>query len=365
MIFDINQHSKINPNFDHTADPWLINISSTSIPSNIHNILRLGPDFSNSFFQNKKTQIFELIKDFENHAYKIPHDSVDEIRHILINQSRSYLSNRKKISPFDVFIHNSFPDTKTFLKNNPELFVSRADKGNVTVIATQKEYKESMKKIFADTNTYSLIDINPFKMVHRRIFNLLNGWRLKNYLNPSIKRKDILTENTNLSRAYGLYRIHKEGLHLRIIISCIDSPLSFISDFYKDILTSACPTPNHVVKNSFQFKNKIININIRDGYNMVCYDIVNMFNNIPANLVQISIKKRWSKIKKFTNLPQKEFLKGLEILLNSLFFQFDNKYYQQISGLPMGLSLSPILADIVIQDLENNILDEFKNDILS
>ena len=34
-IFDINQHSKLNKNFDFNSDPWLINISSTPIPTNV------------------------------------------------------------------------------------------------------------------------------------------------------------------------------------------------------------------------------------------------------------------------------------------------------------------------------------------
>ena len=364
-IFGINQHSKFNQNFDFNSDPWLINISSTPIPTNVHNFLRLGQDFSNASFQNKKTQIFELVKDFENHSYKIPYDVVDEIRHIVINQSRSFLSNRQKTSPFDNFIYNNILETKSFLKNNPDIFVSRADKGNVSVVASKKEYINSMKKIFENINTYLQLDSNPVITVQNRIFNLLNGWRNKKYLNPSIERKQILTDNTNLPRAYGLYKIHKNGFPLRTIISCIDSPLSFISNLYKDILTAACPHPSNVVKNSYEFKNKIKDTTIPKNYNMVSYDIFNMFNNIPLDLVKISIIKRWSLIEKFTNLPQKEFLKGLEVIMNSLYFQFDNKYYQQINGLPMGLSLSPILADLVIQDIEEIVLNTFKTDIIS
>ena len=39
--------------------------------------------------------------------------------------------------------------------------------------------------------------------------------------------------------------------------------------------------------------------------------------------------------------------------MDSLHFQFDTKYYQQITELPIGLSFSPILADLVLQDLED------------
>ena len=90
-----------------------------------------------------------------------------------------------------------------------------------------------------------------------------------------------------------------------------------------------------------------------------------MFNNIPFVLVKDSIKKRWPQIKNFTKLSEKEFIKGLEVLMNSLYFQFDNKFYRQTSGLPMGLSLSPILADLVIQDLEQKVLETYNSNILS
>ena len=58
-----------------------------------------------------------------------------------------------------------------------------------------------------------------------------------------------------------------------------------------------------------------------------------------------------------------EFLKGLEVLMNSLYFQFDKLFYQQIDGMSIGLSVSPILADIVLQDLESDYLLRYENSI--
>ena len=58
-----------------------------------------------------------------------------------------------------------------------------------------------------------------------------------------------------------------------------------------------------------------------------------------------------------------EFLKGLEVLMNSLYFQFNELFYQQIDGMPIGLSVSPILADIVLQDLESDYLLRYKKSI--
>ena len=42
--------------------------------------------------------------------------------------------------------------------------------------------------------------------------------------------------------------------------------------------------------------------------------------------------------------------------MDSIYFKFDNKYYKQIFGTPMGSPISPIIAVIVMQDLEYEVL---------
>ena len=51
------------------------------------------------------------------------------------------------------------------------------------------------------------------------------------------------------------------------------------------------------------------------------------------------------------------------IIINSTFFSFDNKIFKQIFGMPMGSPLSPILANIVLQDFEQEIITT--NNIIS
>ena len=49
--------------------------------------------------------------------------------------------------------------------------------------------------------------------------------------------------------------------------------------------------------------------------------------------------------------------------MNSLYFQFDGKFYQQINGTSIGLSVSLILADLVIQDMEKIYLTRYTKSI--
>ena len=55
-------------------------------------------------------------------------------------------------------------------------------------------------------------------------------------------------------------------------------------------------------------------------------------------------------------MPLQEFQKGIEFLMKKTFFQFDKEYCHQIFGTPIGSPISPMLADLVLQDLEEVVL---------
>ena len=73
----------------------------------------------------------------------------------------------------------------------------------------------------------------------------------------------------------------------------------------------------------------------------------------------IGLEKRWELIKNNTNIPKKSFLNAVEFIVNSTFFKFNNKFYNNFFGTPMGSSISPIIDDIIMVDLETEILSFF------
>jgi len=85
---------------------------------------------------------------------------------------------------------------------------------------------------------------------------------------------------------------------------------------------------------------------------LLSLDVKSLFTNIPLELVMEAINSRWSYIKKVTKITKDEFIAAVQFIFDSTFFSFDNVIYRQIFGTPMRSPLSPMLADIVMQDLE-------------
>ena len=106
------------------------------------------------------------------------------------------------------------------------------------------------------------------------------------------------------------------------------------------------------VKNSFDFIQKIQNIQIPPDYIIISLDVVSLFTNAQIGIAIKGIKERWAKIQPHVNMPWYQFEKGLRICSSNSSFNFQNISYKQKSGFPMGSPLSPIAAGIAMDDLE-------------
>jgi len=59
-----------------------------------------------------------------------------------------------------------------------------------------------------------------------------------------------------------------------------------------------------------------------------------------------------------THSYPKKLILATKFVLQSTFFHFNNKYYKQTFGAPMGSPLSPIVADLVLQKLESQTISK-------
>lgn len=77
-------------------------------------------------------------------------------------------------------------------------------------------------------------------------------------------------------------------------------------------------------------------------------DVASLFTNISLELTVEIIDDSWERIMPHTKIPKDDFIRLLEFIFHSNFFVYNGTFYRQRFGCPMGLSLSSVLADIVM-----------------
>ncbi|XP_018311680.1 uncharacterized protein [Mycetomoellerius zeteki] len=250
-------------------------------------------------------------------------------------------------------------DSIRFIKNNPKIIFTRADKGNTTVALDRDSYIDKITRMLDDKKTYIKLTKNPINKLAKNVQELLKKWKSKNFISEPTYRK-LRSSDGILPRAYALPKIHKEGTPFRIIISSLDSPMYSLASFLHEIISKNVERPFSKIDNSFQLVKKLRGTQIDENFSLISLDVVSLFTNVPIDFAIKSIEKRWNKIKKGISIPKKEFIGAVSLVLESTFFAFNDEYYQQKFGTPMGSPLSPIIADLVMQDLETEVLGKLE-----
>jgi len=332
-------------------EKWLINISNTQIPKEVTGLLQLGEGFCLPPINATHT-ITEFIKSIEYYFSRFPLGNYNcKFRNQLFPHIEALKNIDSHRTDIDYSILSAVSATKMFIKNNPSILFTRADKGNSVVALDKEEYIQKMETNLSDLNTYTLLKRNPANKLLTELKEILKRWLSHKYI--SVQTHTYLnSSNAILPRAYGLPKIHKHGYPLRIIVSSTGSPLHNLASYLHKILCKSLPVPSSHINNSFELINKLSDVYIPDGFSLVSLDVVSLFTNVPIDLITNIVKEKWSHISKHTTLPESEFILSMNFVLNSTFFLFNNKYYKQSHRAPMGSPLSPIVADLIMEQLE-------------
>ena len=182
------------------------------------------------------------------------------------------------------------------------------------------------------------------------------------------EKKTLRPKGGNRARARGLPKIHKEYDRLpkfRPIIDTIGTPYQGIGTFLKDLLNPL--TKNEfTVKDTFDAVDRIHNIPsylFDDGYSYVSFDVESLFTNVPLKRTVNIILDRIYKDNLLATKLRKPTLKKLILdACQKTTFSFDGKLYEQVDGVSMGSSLGPVLANIIMTEIENVVVKKLMDD---
>ncbi|KAG5347140.1 COX1 oxidase, partial [Acromyrmex charruanus] len=257
---------RFNTNFEITStnEQWLINLSNTEISEKAKIVLQLGQQFNLPNNVVSKERSIREFKHVEHNLFRAD----DEVCKMVRNETIQILESAE-----NKIIYEGVKEVKRFISENPDILITREDKGNTIVIINRESYREKIYEILNDQITYNLINKDPTNKITSEISNLLKNWKNKGYIDLNLYKK-LYVSDGEFPSSYGLPKIHKEGHPLRLIVSCINSAFYPLAIFLKEIIDNNNKKNFSYVKNSFYLVNKLNENIISSFYFRYVDDIV-------------------------------------------------------------------------------------------
>jgi predicted GIY-YIG superfamily endonuclease len=326
------------------------NLSKFALTQTQSDVLGKGLNFA---LCNREVPILDIIASVETGIKDLSEEEKNEVR-CMVNLE---LGKKRNIQPnITQQEYNALKD----LRQNKELTIRKADKGGGIVLLDSDDYDTKMQDILA-SDDYSLLNKDPTSQIERKVYKTLVKYK---HLIPDKVRTRLTPHYSKVPHIYGLPKVHKEGVPLRPIVSSRFGPLYELSRFLLPIITPYSENSKYTVKDSKDFV-RILKHNGMDNNDiMVSFDIVNLFPSVPTKLTLEIVKEKLEgdpSLSSRTYLTVEGILELLEVCLNSVYFQYKDNYYSQKTGLPMGSSLSPALANIFMDWMEDRLFNSSIN----
>ncbi len=243
------------------------------------------------------------------------------------------------------------------LRDDKNIKVLPADKGNAVVVINMEDYNDKMRQILNDPLHFAVLPENPTKKRE----DLLNKFLLRKLRQPDIISQRLHSflraSDSRTPQLYGLVKVHKDGYPLRPIMSAYGAFNYHVGKLLVWILAPYMSNCSSFIRNSADFASQITQQ--RPGYSrLVSFDVKSLFTMVPVreavNLALELIKKdedsrNW--------IPLEHLHKLFEFSTSFCNFQFDGVDYDQTDGLSMGNPLAPPLAHLFMVQIENSALN--------
>jgi hypothetical protein len=299
----------------------------------------------------KEIPVAKIIASTETTARQLDIDAADKLRAGVskILQSTSHPQSN---------LPNNLRRAANNLRKDQDIVILPADKGNVTVVMNKGEYTDKILSML-DDGTYKKLKGDPTCNVERKITKMLTKCEKDGY----ITRKHRLYLQPNCStppQLYGLPKVHKANIPLRPIVSTIGSPVYRLSKMLARILTPLSGKTESYIKNSTDFAKKIHDTELNENDKLVSFDVVSLFTRVPVTEAIEVISRRLLEdetLDERTVLPPGDICSLTNMCIKSTYFQFGESFYEQLDGAAMGSPLSPIVANIYMEELETMALN--------
>ena len=248
------------------------------------------------------------------------------------------------------------------LKQDEEIVILQADKGNTTVLLNTTEYVEKAEAILSKP-PFKRLQRNPTRRNEKRVNDVLKRLadraKISRELHASLR---VPSNGTKPPLFYGSVKVHKDGYPLRPIVSMIGSATYSLSKYISHILTPYVRRTPSYIANTSELLLRLKDMHIAQDEIMVSFDVKSLFTSIPKEDAFEAIRQTIEGDPEFrenNGVAQDAFLEILKVCLSTTGFQFRGKHYELSDGLPMGSPASPAIANLFMSKLEEDALKSF------
>ena len=149
--------------------------------------------------------------------------------------------------------------------------------------------------------------------------------------------------------------VHKPGVPLRPIISRRGSATYETAKKLANISKPLVGKSIHHVHNNKDFLENIKDIKLQPDECIMSYDVSALFTSIPIDPAIKTIKKHLEEdqdLSKRTSMTVDHIISLLEFCLRNTYFSFQGRYYEQTEGAAMGSPISPLFANLFMEEFE-------------
>ncbi|XP_072024912.1 uncharacterized protein [Amphiura filiformis] len=348
---EIKSRSKENTELDLSGtqlkkwrEKWVKNISDKELSDPQQKLLARGLNFAVSVDKIPHT---EYIVACETACAKLPWQEAKSLRAEVTGMLKSATVPKSNITKEERLAMNE-------LKKSKDLLIMGADKGRCTIVKTTTEYENKVHAMLSDERTYEKLKKDPTQIYKRKLLENLKRLKEEKKIDEGQYRLLYPTAES-VPRLYCTTKIHKEGNPIRPIVDYTGSLGYQTSKALAEILGPLVGNTDHHVVNSKQLAEEMTGVLIEENDIFNSHDVVSLFTNTPIDKSLDIIKDRLEKDKTLntrTNLTPDDIIQLLQFVLTTTYFSFRGSIYRQVFGAAMGSPVSPIVANLFMEWLE-------------
>ena len=251
------------------------------------------------------------------------------------------------------------------LKRDNNRLILTADKGVALVVMDKEDYVQKAKELL-DQPTYRTISSDPTTKYKNKLVNLLKDIKTERGIDETLYKR-LYPTGTGSPKLYGLPKIHKEGISFRPVVSSIGTASYETSKELARILKPLVGKSMYHVHNTQDFIQQIKDIKLLEDQCMMSFDVKALFTSVPIKPAISTIKKLLEEdpeLHKRTSMSVKNITSQLEFCLTNTYFIFQGKYIEQQEGAAMGSPISPIVANLYMEEFENKAINSAPQPLL-